>query len=281
MLKKLILAALVVTSAVFAQNNFKFGAHAAGSFGTAWGDNTDLLEIGWGAGFNVGAEAKYVVNPMFSVVAGLGIDYRRISWDYGEMMKKTFGAFIDEDDLYSQIEFYSQYSGYSGFNRAQAEKVMDMFYSMKVTFSFLYIDIPVVARINPVPNFFIDAGAYLGINLSASATREVESLGMEETEDIDGDMKSTVDFGLIAGLGYSITDKIDIYFRAVFGLTNMIDMDKVGSAAVNFASNASSYGSSYYGFDEEDEEDEEDEDSSTSFGFKNMRFHLGVTFWFM
>ena len=43
MLKKLILAALVVTSAVFAQNNIKVGARAAGTFGTAWGENTDLL----------------------------------------------------------------------------------------------------------------------------------------------------------------------------------------------------------------------------------------------
>ena len=276
MLRKIILAALVVTSAVFAQNNFKFGAHAAGSFGTAWGDNTDMLEIGWGAGFNVGAEAKYVVNPMFSVVGGIGVDYRRVSWDMGEMMKKTMGAFVDEDDLYSQV------SKYSGLSIGQSEKLMDMFYSMKVTFSFLYIDIPVVARINPVPNFFIDAGAYLGINLSASATREVESLGMEETEDIDGDMKSTVDFGLIAGLGYSITDKLDINFRAVFGLKNMIDMDKFGSSAVDSddsePSYGSSYGSSYYGIEREEKEEDDD---SASFGFKNMRFHLGVTYWFM
>ena len=265
MLKKLILAALVVTSAVFAQNNFKFGAHAAGSFGTAWGDNTDLLEIGWGAGFNVGADAKIVVNPMLSVVAGLGIDYRRISWDYGEMMKKTVGAFVDDD------------YGYSGYSSSQYQKALNMMYSMKATFSFLYIDIPVVARISPAPNFFIDAGAYLGINVSASATAEVESLGLENTEDLDGDMKKTMDFGLIAGLGYSVTDKIDIYFRAVFGLTNMIDMDKAGSYFTSSDDDSSSNYGSYSNY-----EDEEDEgDSSVDFGFKNMRFQLGLTFWFM
>ena len=265
MLKKLILAALVVTSAVFAQNNIKVGARAAGTFGTAWGDNTDLLEIGWGAGFNVGADAKIVVNPMLSVVAGLGIDYRRISWDVGEMMKKTVGAFVDDD------------YGYSGYSSSQYQKAMNMMYSMKVTFSFLYIDIPVVARISPAPNFFIDAGAYLGINVSASATAEVESLGLENTEDLDGDMKKTMDFGLIAGLGYSVTDKIDIYFRAVFGLTNMIDMDKAGSYYTSSNDDSSSSYGSYSSY-----EDEEDEgDSSVDFGFKNMRFQLGLTFWFM
>lgn len=265
MLKKLILAALVVTSAVFAQNNIKVGARAAGTFGTAWGDNTDMLEIGWGAGFNVGADAKIVVNPMLSVVAGLGIDYRRISWDYGEMMKKTIGAFVDDD------------YGYSGYSSSQYQKAMNIMYSMKVTFSFLYIDIPVVARISPVPNFFIDAGAYLGINVSASATAEVESLGLENTEDLDDDMKKTMDFGLIAGLGYSVTDKIDIYFRAVFGLTNMIDMDKAGSYFTSSDDDSSSNYGSYSSY-----EDEEDEgDSSVDFGFKNMRFQLGLTFWFM
>ena len=268
MLKKLILAALVVTSAVFAQNNIKVGARAAGTFGTAWGDNTDLLEIGWGAGFNVGADAKIVVNPMLSVVAGLGIDYRRISWDYGEMMKKTIGAFVDDDYGYSE---------YSGYSSSQYQKAMNLMYSMKATFSFLYIDIPVVARINPVPNFFIDAGAYLGINVSASATAEVESVGYEYTEDLDSDMKKTMDFGLIAGLGYSVTDKIDIYFRAVFGLTNMIDMDKVGSHFTSSDDDSSSNYGSYSSY-----EDEEDEgDSFVDFGFKNMRFQLGLTFWFM
>ena len=265
MLKKLILAALVVTSAVFAQNNIKVGARAAGTFGTAWGDNTDLLEIGWGAGFNVGADAKIVVNPMLSVVAGLGIDYRRISWDYGEMKKKTIGAFVDDD------------YGYSGYSSSQYQKAMNLMYSMKATFSFLYIDIPVVARISPAPNFFIDAGAYLGINVSASATAEVESVGYEYTEDLDSDMKKTMDFGLIAGLGYSVTDKIDIYFRAVFGLTNMIDMDKAGSYYTSSNDDSSSSYGSYSSY-----EDEEDEgDSSVDFGFKNMRFQLGLTFWFM
>jgi len=266
MLKKLILAALVVTSAVFAQNNIKVGARAAGTFGTAWGENTDMLEIGWGAGFNVGADAQIVVNPMLSVVAGLGIDYRRISWDVGEMMKKTMGAFVDDDYGYSGY-------GYGGYSSSQYQKAMNIMYSTKVTFSFLYIDIPVVARISPVPNFFIDAGAYLGINVSASATAEVETLGLENTEDLDSDMKKTMDFGLIAGLGYSITDKIDIYFRAVFGLTNMIDMDKAGS----YFTSSNDDSSSSYSYDDEDE----DEGSSVDFGFKNMRLQLGLTFWFM
>ena len=261
MFKKVLLAALVVASAVFAQN-FKVGAHAAGSYGTASGSNTDLIEIGWGPGFNVGVDAKYSVNPSFSLIAGLGVDYRRIFWDYGAFMKKMLTPFMTSDYGYS-----SQY-----------DALVSALFNGTATFSFLYVDIPVVARFAPAPNFFIDAGAYLGINVSASATAEVESVGYEYTEDLDSDMKKTMDFGLIAGLGYSVTDKIDIYFRAVFGLTNMIDMDKVGS---HFTSSDDDDSSSSYGSYSSYEDEEDEGDSFVDFGFKNMRFQLGLTFWFM
>ncbi len=77
MFKKIILAALVVTSAVFAQVNV--GGRAAFSFGTFAGDSD--MDV-WGAGFNVGANVKVPVNPVLSLVSGLEIDYRRVSDEY-------------------------------------------------------------------------------------------------------------------------------------------------------------------------------------------------------
>ena len=251
MFKKVLLAALVVASAVFAQN-FKVGAHAAGSYGTASGSNTDLIEIGWGPGFNVGVDAKYSVNPSFSLIAGLGVDYRRIFWDYGAFMKKMLTPFMTSDYGYS-----SQY-----------DALVSALFNGTATFSFLYVDIPVVARFAPAPNFFIDAGIDVGINVLAEVTSEM--MGMENTEDIDSDMKNTVDFAIVAGLGYSVTDKIDVNFRAVFGLTNMIDFEKAASSATPSTS----------GYSEDDDEDDDD-GYSAKFDFKNMRFHLGVTYWFM
>lgn len=262
MLKKIILAALVVASAVFAQN-VKIGAHAAGSFGTAWGDNTDMLEIGWGPGFNVGADAKLVINPQFSLVGGIGVDYRRIFWDVGGMMKnqmrKTMNmAGLDFDTFYDS--FYNSLS-------TEKKLMMNALFEAEMTFSLLYVDIPVVARINPIPNFFIDAGIDLGINVSASVT--TKSIGVENTDDIESDMKSTIDFGFVVGLGYSVTDKIDINFRTAIGLTDMVDMQKAFKE-VSANDNYSDY----------DDEDDDDDDTPT-FGFKNLRFHLGATFWFM
>ena len=260
MFKKIILAAVVVASAVFAQN-VKIGAHAAGSFGTAWGDNTDMLEIGWGPGFNVGADAKLVINPQFSLVGGIGVDYRRIFWDVGGMMKKQMTKMMSMAGI--DIDFDTYYSSLP----AKQKMMADVVFESEKTFSLLYVDIPVVARINPVPNFFIDAGIDLGINVSASVTSK--TIGVEKTEDVDSDMKSTIDFGFVVGLGYSVTDKIDINFRTAIGLTDMIDMQKAFNR-VGSDDDDSSY-----------DEDEDDDDDTPTFGFKNLRFQLGVTFWFM
>ena len=190
-------------------------------------------------------------NPQFSLLAGIGVDYRRIPWDYGAFVKKMVAPFMTSEYGYS-----SQY-----------DAQLEMLFSTEATFSFMYVDIPVIARINLNPNFFFDAGIDLGINVIASVSMKV--MGVENSEDIESEMVSTVDFGLVAGLGYSITDKFDVYFRAVFGLTNMIDFEKASSDGPGTSSN--NYG----------DDDDEEGDFSPNFDFKNMRFQLGVSYWFM
>jgi len=78
MLKKILLAALIVTSAVFAQVHV--GGRAAFNFGTIWGEHTD--NSNWGAGFNAGALAKIDVTPTIAFVPGVEVDLRRMSYDF-------------------------------------------------------------------------------------------------------------------------------------------------------------------------------------------------------
>ena len=66
MFKKIILAAALAVSAVFAQMDVS--AHAAFSYGTIRTDDK-AAEIDWGAGFILGPEVKYYVNPMISVIS--------------------------------------------------------------------------------------------------------------------------------------------------------------------------------------------------------------------
>ena len=74
MLKKILLAALIVTSAAFAQ--VQVGGRIAFNYGGIWGD-PESDEVDWGAGFIVGPEVKYSFNPMVSLISGLQLDYRR------------------------------------------------------------------------------------------------------------------------------------------------------------------------------------------------------------
>lgn len=77
MLKKIIIAALLVTSAVFAQ--ISIGGRAAVNYGTAWGENTD--DIKWGIGFNAGAAAKIDILPIITFVPGVEVELRTVSAD--------------------------------------------------------------------------------------------------------------------------------------------------------------------------------------------------------
>ena len=75
MFKKIILAALIVTSAAFA-DFFSVGARAAANFGTAWGDDAD--DATWGVGFNAGVALKIDILPVITIIPGLEVDYRRL-----------------------------------------------------------------------------------------------------------------------------------------------------------------------------------------------------------
>ena len=194
MFKKILLAALVVTSAVFAQVNV--GGRAAFNFGSVWGENTD--NANWGAGFNAGVDVKYNVSPVLSLISGLELDYRRMSDEYD--------------------------NGY---------------YTVEKAITFMYLDVPVLLRINASPTFFLDAGLTLGFNLSANQTREAN--GASKSQDISSEVES-FEFGLVGGLGFVIIPNLELNFRVAFGMTSMAkEVDN----------------------------------------FKNMRFQLGLTFWFM
>ena len=183
MLKKIILAALVVASAVFAQVDVS--GRIAFSYGTVWGENSE--EIDWGAGFLVGPEVKYNFNPMISLISGLELDYRRMSYDY----HVDYNRDIDPD-LRN--------------------------YDVTETTSFMYLDVPVLLRVNPVSFFFVEAGFILGLNLSSNNVMEYE--GESISDDVSKSTKA-FEFDLACGLGFTVFSELDLGFRAVFGMTSM------------------------------------------------------------
>ena len=183
MFKKIIIAAAFVVSVAFA--HMDVSGHAAFSYGTLWGENTD--DIDWGAGFIVGPEVKYSINPLLSVISGLELDYRRASYDY----HVDYDRLIDPD-------------------------LRD--YTVTETTSSMYLDIPVLLRVSPVSFFFVDAGLNLGFNLSATNTMEYS--GNSISDDLSSQTKF-FEFSLVCGLGFAVIADLELNFRAVFGLTSM------------------------------------------------------------
>lgn len=240
MFKKIILAALVVASAVFAQTGVKFGAHAGFNYGSVWGDNKDKFGFEGGPGFTGGVDAKIAISPTFFIVTGLEFENRSVDWN----IRKMYQNFPDVSD-----EFGGSDMSYSDLN---------MIMNLTISFSLSYLNIPVLARFYPVPKFYLDAGAYLGFNVSSSMDISISYIG-GYSMDTPSQMKKDMDFGIIVGLGYSVSPMFDLYARYSMGFVDMVDV-------VKFASITG--------------EEDIDYSDAPNVGFKNMRFQIGVSFWF-
>ena len=91
--------------------------------------------------------------------------------------------------------------------------------TLEETLSMWYLDIPLALRINANPQFFIDAGLYLGVMLSAEDTRE--AMGQSASMDV-GDSMESIDIGILAGVGFNVMPNLDVNFRLALGLTEMV-----------------------------------------------------------
>ena len=190
MFKKIILAALIVTSAAFA-DFFSVGARAAANFGTAWGDDAD--DATWGVGFNAGVALKIDILPVITIIPGLEVDYRRMG---GEQDYSTGVSDVSTDQ----------------------------------TLGMWYLDIPVLARVKLIPMVYLEGGVAFSFNLSATLDYEdtETTIATGKTEKESGDMSyskfvNTMDIGLIVGAGVSLLDKVDVDFRLVLGLNSYMD----------------------------------------------------------
>lgn len=92
----------------------------------------------------------------------------------------------------------------------------------------MYVDmsIPVLARLNFTPGFFMDLGVNLGLNLTTLSWVEYGSRSTD-AESIDEASGFNVDFA--AGMGYVFKFGLGIDGRITYGLTNVFDLDNVDS----------------------------------------------------
>ena len=83
-----------------------------------------------------------------------------------------------------------------------------------------YIQVPVLAVVNIIPNFNIHAGPYAGFLVTNKFTLDNNNNGGSNTSDINSDSFNKVDYGLAGGIGVDIS-KLHIGARYLYGLQNV------------------------------------------------------------
>ena len=102
------------------------------------------------------------------------------------------------------------------------------------TWTTMAINIPVLLRVNVMPQLFLEVGPTVAFLLSSEMETEVTELGGVATVSMDLgsdeiDVLETFELGLAAGAGFTVMPKLDLNFRVAMGLTSLVS-DDVGEA---------------------------------------------------
>lgn len=102
------------------------------------------------------------------------------------------------------------------------------------TWTTMAINIPVLLRVNVMPQLFLEVGPTVAFLLSSEMETEVTELGSVATVSVDLgsdeiDVLETFELGLAAGAGFTVMPKLDLNFRVAMGLTSLVS-DDVGEA---------------------------------------------------
>lgn len=83
-----------------------------------------------------------------------------------------------------------------------------------------YVNVPIMGKFYVIPDFSIDFGPQIGINVYSKLTDEID--GEKETIDIKDDTKS-IDFGLGLGCSYNLSPNAFVQARYTLGLTKTFE----------------------------------------------------------
>jgi len=109
----------------------------------------------------------------------------------------------------------------------------------KGTFHTNYINVPLMLKFYATPNFSIDFGPQAGFNVYSKMTASGKLANVEAKESIDlKDNTKTVDFGVVLGGTYNLTENAFVQARYTLGLTNVFDIpdshEKNGNVQIAF-----------------------------------------------
>jgi len=182
--------ALVATLS-FAQGT-KIGVRAGFFFNDPTGSDSKEFDMGWGAGG--GLAAVIPISGDLSVRTGVEFNY-----------SKMFSMEMDDVDYVGGIPMTMKMEMYAN--------------------EFL-LSIPVMAQYG-IGDAWVGAGAQIGIPFSSEMHSEVEMAGISVSDSKKLDDRASVDVGIAVGAGYNITPNIAVDLKAVIGMTNVADDEKI------------------------------------------------------
>ncbi|QNK78417.1 porin family protein [Winogradskyella undariae] len=87
------------------------------------------------------------------------------------------------------------------------------------TLKYDYLNLPIMAKYYVAEGFSVEAGPQIGFLLSSKYEMEYDG----ESEEVDNDDASSIDFGLNFGLGYKMDNGLNFSARYNLGLSNVYD----------------------------------------------------------
>jgi hypothetical protein len=168
--------------------------------------------------------------------------------------KQEYGRDYSTDEVRHELGCSSSYSD---------DCMLDMLSLINVAFSFKYLTVPLVIRYNVNPDFFVEGGLSLAFNLNSYF--DMSYADQSNNIKLSSNSVNAVELGAVLGLGYSLLPNLDFNLRFDLGLTDMIEGRKALASIFSTMGEDAEVFIPYL---------------ESNYGFKNMRFQAGLTFWF-
>lgn len=94
--------------------------------------------------------------------------------------------------------------------------------SQEHTWGLNYLQIPLMLQVYPIKELYIEAGPQVGLLVSARD----KITGADHNPDIKANF-ATAQFSIAAGLGFKVVDRVVVYGRYNFGLTDIMSYDPI------------------------------------------------------
>lgn len=95
-----------------------------------------------------------------------------------------------------------------------------IFNSVEHTWALNYIQIPIMFQVYPIKELYVEAGPQVGLLVSARD----KITGQDHIPDIKANF-ATAQFSIATGIGFKVVDRVTIYGRYNFGLTDIMSYD--------------------------------------------------------